>query len=497
MNLYALFRLLWCPAKIRTPAGIVNILVFLVLAQLILLSVHRSQPDRAGAVAALLFLAFAGFVIGQVVGELELCSFSWTLPGLHRKLLSSVMLTGTVGALAAVGFHIALGGSHGPAIFGLAALGFSLGLAMATSFVLGDPSARFGPSSLLLSVAIVLIGVFIDRVAALCQAYPIPWFIVGVTIAGLYLWRRFDPLAAKTRLSPADSSSPLSSFRPRLVATAETSRPSWDRPYLGTSTANWIRAGEHENFGMKRHGLLRAMGWNALGGPIVVGGLAWMLGVAEESMFEPDQILYWFVFFPPDRPPSLPAFYYWFWSAWFGYLVAAFMFRPTVLLSISLRRGWLYPLSRIRLAEIAYWGGLMQSAAAFVLATILYCLLAVLSLSTAGRQFSYDFVPSFVLALALTFVLMPAAQWMSLKHLPQLTQAQKRFRVGQPIPFGPWLGTSTLLGLAVGTLLVLWRLWIPTTLFQGLIILTGLAVTSQWIYRHVVKAHFAHGDLVS
>ena len=61
---------------------------------------------------------------------------------------------------------------------------------------------------------------------------------------------------------------------------------------------------------------------------------------------------------------------------------------------------------------------------------------------------------------------------------------------------GAWLGTPMLFTLAVGTLLVLWRLWIPATLFQGLFILAGLAVISQWIYRRAIKAHFAHGDLV-
>ena len=110
MNVYALFRLLWCPAKILTPIGLVLTAVFVTLAQMIL---NTDSPDRAGALAALLFPALAGFVIGQAVGELESCSFSWTLPGLHRKLLSSVMLTGVVAVLAGVGLHIALGGSYG------------------------------------------------------------------------------------------------------------------------------------------------------------------------------------------------------------------------------------------------------------------------------------------------------------------------------------------------------------------------------------------------
>ena len=468
---------------------------------------NTDEPGRVGALAALLFPALAGFVIGQAVGELESCSFSWTLPGLHRGLLSSVMLTGVVGALAAVGFHIALGGSYGPAIFGLAALGFSLGLAMATPYVMGDPSARFGASFLLPSVAIVLTFIFIDRIAALCQAHPIPWFIVGVTGSALYLWRRFDPVAAKARLSPADSSSAPSSSRARLVASAGRTGPSWDRSYLGTSTPNWIRAGEHENFGRKRLGLLRMIMLQSLGGPIFIGAVAWSLGIGN-SPLESEQILYWLVFVPPGHAtplvsaaaalgePSLPAIVYWCGALLFGFMVAAFTFEPVVALPISLRRGWLYPLSRTHLAEVAYWGCLIQSAAFLALAAILYCLLAMWSLSTAGQRFSYDFVPSFVLALALAFVLMPAAQWMGLKHLPQLTSAQKRFSVRQQISLAPWLGTATLFGLAVGTLLTLWRLWIPATLFQGLIILAGLAVASQWIYRRAVKAHFAHGDLV-
>lgn len=506
MNLYALFRLLWCPAKILTPLGVVLTGAFLSLG---LVNMNTDSPDRAGALVALLFPALAGFVIGQAVGELEGCSFSWTLPGLHRSLLSSVALTGVVGALAAVGFHIALGGSYGQAIFGLAALGFSLGLAVATPYVMGDPSARFGASFLLPSVAIVLTGIFIDRIAALCQAHPVPWFIVGVTAAALYLWRRFDPVAAKARLSPADSSSALFSFRARPAAPAGRTGPSWDRSYLGMSTANWIRAGEHENFGRKRLGLLRMIMFQSLAGPLMIGAVAWSLGAfPENSTLESDQILYWLVFVPPGHAtplvsaeaaldmPFLPAIFYWLGALGFGFMVAACTFEPVVALPISLRRGWFYPLSRTHLAEVAYRGGLIQSAAVLGSTAVLYCLLAMWSLSTAGQQFSYDFVPSFVLALALAFVLMPAAQWMGLKHLPQLTSAQKRFSMRPQIPLGPWLGTATLFGLAVGTLLVLWRLWIPATLFQGLVILAGLAVISQWIYRRAVKAHFAHGDLV-
>ena len=108
MNLYALFRLLWCPAKILTPLGVVITGAFLSLG---LVNLNTDSPDRAVALAALLLPALAGFVIGQAVGELESCSFSWTLPGLHRGLLSSVMLTGVIVALAGVGFHITMGGS--------------------------------------------------------------------------------------------------------------------------------------------------------------------------------------------------------------------------------------------------------------------------------------------------------------------------------------------------------------------------------------------------
>ena len=499
MNLYALFRLLWRPARMRTPIGIANILAILALAQLIGIVINTGHRERAdGALVALWLPAFVGLLIGQAVGELARCSFSWTLPGLHRSLAPAVALTGVVVALAGVGFHIKVGGSYGPAIFGLAALAFSLGLATATPYVVGDPSARFGAFTLLPPAAIVLTAVFIDRIAALCQAHAVAWFIVGVTGAALYLWRRFDPVAAKTRLSPADSSSaPLSSG------------PGWNRPYLGMSTANWIRAGEHENFGMKRLKLLHATILHALGGAILIGAIAWSLGaISGDSTLESDQILYWLVFVPPGHAtplvsaraalddPSLPAIIYWVGALWFGFLVASFTFEPAVTLSISLRRGWLYPLSRTRLAEVAYWGGLMQSAASIALAAILQCLLAMLSLLLAGQQFSFDFVPSFVLALGLAFVLMPAAQWMGLKHLPQLTFSQKRFRTARHALLGPYMGTAILFALGVGALLVLWRLWIPATLSQGLITLAGLALTSQWIYRRTVKSHFAHGDLV-
>jgi hypothetical protein len=505
MNLYALFRLLWCPARIATPAGIVLGGVFVSAP---LLFVNIDSADRAGALAALLFPALAGFVVGQAVGELELCSFSWTLPGLHRRLLSPVGLTGFVGALAAVGLHITLVGSYGPGIFGLAALGFTLGLATATPYLLADPSARFAASSLFPPVAIVLAAILIDRIASLCQAQPIPCFVVSVAGAALYLWRRFDPAVAKTRLTPADAASVPSSYG-EISASAGKTGPSWDRPYLGTSTANWIRAGEHENFGRKRLGLLRMIMLHALLGPVFIGALVWSLGMVQKNtMLESDQILYWLLFVPPGHAtplvsaavaldePSLPAIFYWLGALWFGFLVAASTFEPVVTLSISLRRGWLYPLSRTHLARVAYRGGLMQSAAALGSMAILYCLLAMLSLSIAGQRFSYDFVPSFVLALALAFVLMPAAHWTGLKHLPQLTFVQKSFRVALWKLPGAWLGAPPLFALAVGILLVLWRLWIPATLFQGLIILAGLAVISQWIYRRAVKAHFAHGDLV-
>ena len=260
---------------------------------------------------------------------------------------------------------------------------------------------------------------------------------------------------------------------------------------------------------MKRLQLLRVITFHALAGPILIGAMVWSLGAGSEtSKLELDQILYWLVFVPPGHAtplvsvesalaePSLPEIVYWFGALGFGFLVASFTFEPAVTLSISLRRGSLYTLSRTRLAEVAYWGGLMQSAASIALMVIVYCLLAMWSLSIAGQQFSFDFVPSFVLALALAFVLMPAAQWMGLKHLPQLKAAQKSFRLAKHALHVPFLGPVILFALAVGTLLVLWRLWIPATLLQGLVILAGLAVISQWIYRRAVKSHFAHGDLV-
>jgi hypothetical protein len=183
----------------------------------------------------------------------------------------------------------------------------------------------------------------------------------------------------------------------------------------------------------------------------------------------------------------------------FAFFVAMFAFRSVVICNIEPRKGWLYPLSRNQLSCVVYWGGLLHSTAVLAAGMIAYLLLAVLALQMSGREFHFEYMPSFLLVPALTWVLMPAAQWMAARYLPYWSPEGRRFWLSRaPVSVGgPWNLMSFLFGLAAVAGLVLWRMWLPgITLVQGLALFTLASIASQWLYRRALIVHFTRRDLV-
>lgn len=505
----ALFRLLWRPVALAWfPLGALCSVTAMMGAALFW---EIGVAGKYGAVSAVgtvqwMFPAMIGLLVGQAIKELQHCHFSWALPALRRRLLPGAV---TVGLIVSLASREILVGMFSPLLFFFARRpereiaeawqafpSLSIGVVVVSfmAFWIGVRSSKV--TWLVVMAPLVLFSTPITRAVG---EFPLLAITLTAPLTAFLMYRTFSASAA--RRQPFIGTKPLSGDvrradqRRRLPAIRGGRGAVLRVQHLGDDVANWVRAGIYENHGF-RHPVVRGAAVS-----IALVSAVYMISHTIGWLFASDISSYAVI----RRA---------FTSAQAVMILSPIIAVPlsvllTVYCSISLTRRVNYPLSRERMADIEFWGGLVES---LIICGVLTALLIgywsfafgglglegsrAWPTSAGGRG---GWIPLLVRPVVLVFLLMPVTQLFRLRY------------VRAP---NDW-GSIRLLINMIGLMIVLTTVvvvvggntttsagWIPLrasirefSLLVDVQIL-ALAVLVQMAYRRLVNWHFRTADLV-
>ena len=451
MGFYALFRLFWRSASIL-------FVFWLAIVLGMVLFLYKGGPfpgvPRPGRVNlfTLIFSACAGSLVALNVVELQHKLLSWTLPNLRRQLFSSVLFVGIITAFLVTWVYSWL---DGPApwlpIFTSVLLWYSMGIAFQSGSVVFP------------LLVLVLAGFFINRIADLYSTQPLLCVLLTVVGASLCLYRILDVNAARKK--------PLVPMK-EVMGLNSIYRRKWQHTGPITGLFNWIRAGEYENFGFIRGGWPAvAVGLSGIAVLIVTAG-AYYQGYERGSHEMGIQFMYHTIFDPSAFKKNTPLV-----VSIFPALLAG---AHSIIGSLFLREGWLYPLSRAQLAKLAYWSSLLYNAVFCGILLLTFYFVGSLIGLYAGYDAHFKSIPDFIRPLSLIFIFTPVMQWLRLGVYPVWV-----------------IFAFLLLPFGVGVLGAIWLEAAPdiSDLYE-VAAGAGLILLSQCLFRYKVETYFRRGDLV-
>ncbi len=442
IGIYSLYRLFWRPAILAFYVFFTGLIVMLLWAAGTKLP-SLSEPGRLILITMAL-PSIAGLFIGQSVGELQHTLLSWSLPRLRRLLFSFICITGIgLAALTAWAYH-GMGG-FAPAIPILAScfLWYSLAFTVGTYEFVDAQSFRYRKSSVLfIALLMVVIGILsINRITDYYIAQPALCTLAALIGALLYLKRCFAINAARRKSLVSLPVFHRYTFGPhqtaRLTARRD-SRRKWNRAAPLTGLVDWIRAGEYENYGTVQIGWLGSAFLYSSVILATVAVLIQLFGVAE-AVIVPITLGLWML-----------------------------------QLSLYVKTGWLYPLSRLELARLTYWCSLLHNALHCGLMLLTFLLLDGLTGIFAGLDLARP--------VLLIFICNPVIQWVRFRN--------EQFRV-----FSYVILAVFIIGYSI--LITIWlEFGCCISFAYEAAAVAGLILLSQYLFRCKIRQHFKFGDLV-
>lgn len=442
MGIYALYRLLWRPLILAFYVIFAGLIVGLLWAAGTRFP-SLSEPGRLILVTMAL-PSIAGVFVGQSVGEIQHTPLSWSLPRLRRLLFSSVCITGIGLAALTTWTYDWLGGpAHEIPILASCFLWYSQAFTIGTYEFIDAQSFRYRKSSVSsIAIMMVVIGILaINRITDLYIAQPALCTLVALIGALLYLKRCFAIRATREKSLVAIPLFHRYTFGPHLtvrMAARRGSRRKWKRAAPLTGLVDWIRAGEYENYGIARAGWLGSAFLYSTVILATVAVLIQLFGQAE-VVIVPITLGLWML-----------------------------------QLSLYVKTGWLYPLSRLEQARLTYWCSLLHNALHCGIMLLTFLLLDGLTGIFAGLDLARP--------VLLMFICNPVIQWV-------------RFRNEQFKVFSYVILAIFIIGYSI--MITIWLESGPSISFAyEAAAVAGLILLSQFLFRYKVNRYFKLGDLI-
>lgn len=454
MSFYPFFGLLWRKTLLAQVFWLGTVAAAIVFPVLTVYAPDFgiSSASRVNLFPLMFPFTVGFFIIGPNVAELHHTLLAWTLPNLRRHILLPLLSVGIIVAFLATVVYHWLGGP-GPLIptFASSLFGYSIGLIAVNGGLRydSDRPLRFYASVTLRFVLLILVVLSIDRIAYFYSNHPI--LSVVLTQAGTSLcFLRFHDVEVFRRKTLV----PFRTLEQEFLVRKRT--PSRRPPQFGrvTGVANWIRAGEYENFASSWGGWVgEAVKYPVIAAAIVIV-LLYLTQAQEVDFLMGFQVM----------APGIPAF-----------LAMGFCANG----SLFLQRGWLYPLSRAQLADLTYLSSLLYNAG--------ICAIMLLAVLILERLVELDNWFGFRRPLALVIIVNPVFQWMRLRHGAFFTQ----------IPRGMILHVCCVFGVfGVGLGWYWFGLNSDILLVHEVAACVVLVLLSQILFRYKVETYFRRADLV-
>ena len=437
-GIYALYRLLWRPLILAFYVIFAGLIVGLLWAAGTRFP-SLSEPGRL-ILLTMALPAIAGVFVGQSVGEIRHTPLSWSLPRLRRLLFSSVGITGIGLAALTARTYDWLGGPA-PEIPILAScfLWYSLAFTIGTCEFVDARSLRYRSSVVMyITILILVFGVLsINRITDYYMAQPILCTLVTLLVAILYLKRTFAVGVTRDKSLVSMPVFHRYTFGPRQTARRD-SRRKWNRAAPLNGLVDWVRAGEYENYGIARAGWLGSAFLYSTVILATVAVLIQLFGQAE-AVIVPITLGLWML-----------------------------------QLSLYVKTGWLYPLSRLELARLTYWCSLLHNALHCGIMLLTFLLLDGLTGIFAGLDLARP--------VLLMFICNPVIQWVRFRN--------ERFKVSSYV-------ILAIFTIGYSIMITIWLESGPSISFvYEAAAVASLILLSQYLFRCKIRQHFKFGDLV-
>ncbi|MCY3869119.1 MAG: hypothetical protein OXG87_06145 [Gemmatimonadetes bacterium] len=262
----------------------------------------------------------------------------------------------------------------------------------------------------------------------------------------------------------------------------------WHLDHIGTGIFNWLRAGQYENYGQSRWGWpLSAFSAVVAMVFFLLGMITHMFGLWDRSPYDFEtlsKVIYHMIFYfnPLDSKITGDIFT----AVCFG--ISMYLFTPPT----SLKRGYVYPLSRTQRMWIRYSSLLVQNISFFAVSILVLGVLGIL----AGAKIGFVSEGNISLRILCVFgwwvVLLPILQWLQVKY--DLYEFQ---RMRQQVWGMACLILVLILSLVFTGFTSLMRVWYPDLMLTyEAPILFVCFILLQWFLLARLKRYYATQDLV-
>ncbi len=456
-----------------------------------------SQADRISVFVLFFFLKFWGGIIGSIVGENQYRMLTWTLPHFRKRLMIWSII---VGLFSVIAWTVALTSAPLNASWstillvnlGLYCIGFAL--SGGWSFGIQHPGLASRCRSLIVFLGLALAYLW-PGVLAFGEQQKLGLALIAFVIAiGAYYFafnqttfrRKPFSLVLPVRLTLFPPTQEL--WKKNRLNRRKASTRVWHLDHIGTGTFNWLRAGQYENSGAGRG---RWPLWPLSAFPAVLAMVFFFFGMTTELFgmlgrspydFETlSKMIYHMIFYFDSKVDGDI-----FATVFFGICMHLFI-PPT-----SLKRGYVYPLSRTQRMWIRYSSLLVQNISFFVASILVLGVLGILAGAKIGFVSEGEVSLGILCVLGWWVVLFPIFQWLQVKY--DLYNFQ---RTRQQIGGMVFLILVLILSLVFTGFTSLMRIRYPDlVLTYEVPILFVCFILLQWFLLARLKRYYATQDLV-
>ena len=380
-----------------------------------------SQADRISVFVLFFFIEFWGGIIGSMVGENQYRMLTWILPHFRKRL---TMWSAIVGLFSIVAWTDAL--TYAPLNaswstilllnLGLYCIGFAF--SGGWSFGIQHPGLASVCRGLIVFLGLAS-AYFWQEVLAFGEQQKLGLALIAFAIAIGTHYFAFNQTTFRRK--------PFSLVLPLRLTLFPQTREFWERnamnrrkpstriwhlDHVGTGIVNWLRAGQYENSGLG--------GWRwplsaftAVSAMVFffLGMITSMFGLSDRSPYDFETVLkmiYHMIFYFNQLDSKVTGDI--FAAVFFGICMYIFI-SP-----ISLKKGYVYPLSRTQRMWIRYSSLLVQNISFFAASILILGVLGILAGAKIGFVSEGDISLRILCVLGWWVVLLPLLQWLQVKY---------------------------------------------------------------------------------
>ena len=479
---------------LRSPVYIlIALFAYLLLAYVL----SYSQTDRISIFVLFFFIEFWGGTIGSMVGENQYRMLTWTLPHFRKRLLIWSAIVGLFSIIAwtAALTYAPLNASWSTIL--LLNLGlYCIGFAFSGGWSFGIQHLRLVSVCRTLIVFLGLALAYLwQEVLAFGEQQKLGLALIAFAIAiGAYYFafnqttfRRkpfFFVLPLRLTLFPQTREI----WEKNRLNRRKVSTRVWHLDHIGTGIFNWLRAGQYENSGLGRWGSPLSAFTAVLAMVFFfLNSITHMFGLWDRSPYDFETVLkmiYHMIFYFNQLDSKVTGDI--FAAVFFG--ICMYIFIP----HISLKKGYVYPLSRTQRMWIRYSSLLVQNISFFAASILVLGVLGILSGAKIGFVSEGNISLRILCVLGWWVVLLPLLQWLQVKY--DLYDFQ---RTRQQIGGMVFLLLILILSLGFTGFTSLMRTRYPDLmLIYEVPILFVCFILLQWFLFDRLKRYYATQDLI-